>query len=77
MPAQSPALTFAAAISKFGADCKSKLANLGASGEAEDQLRAPLEHLLADLTELCGLPRSTVAAVGESAIGDLSILVVL
>jgi hypothetical protein len=42
------------AIAQFGAEAKAKLANPGASGEPEDQLRAPLEKLFADLGELCG-----------------------
>jgi hypothetical protein len=33
------------AIATFGAEAKAKLANLAATGEPEDQLRAPLEHL--------------------------------
>src|SRR5438105_8207879 len=61
-------LTLATAVSRYGADAKGKLANPSASGEPEDQLRAPLETLFADLTELCGMPRDAFAAVGESAI---------
>src|SRR5687768_12199284 len=59
------------AISRFGSQAKAKLKNVAASGEPEDQLRAPLEHLIGDLAELCGLPRSEVAAVGESSITQL------
>jgi hypothetical protein len=58
-------------VSRYGAEAKAKLANPGATGEPEDQLRAPLETLFADLTELCGLPRAAFAAVGESSIADL------
>jgi hypothetical protein len=64
-----PALN--AAISAFGARAREKLSNPAATGQPEDQLRAPFEHLLADLAELARLPRSAVAAVGESSIGDL------
>jgi hypothetical protein len=64
-------LTLSHVISRYGADAKGKLANPSVSGEPEDQLRAPLEMLFADLTELCGLPRSALAAVGESAITSL------
>lgn len=60
-----------AAIATFGAHAKAKLANPGASGEPEDQLRAPFEQLLADLAELCNLPKTAVAAVGESSVSDL------
>jgi len=50
-------LTLPAAISRYGAEAKAKLSNPAATGEPEDQLRAPLETLFADLTELCGRPR--------------------
>jgi hypothetical protein len=60
-----------AVISRYGAETKAKLANPSASGEPEDQLRAPLETLFADLTELCGMPRAAITAVGESSIASL------
>jgi len=63
--------TLNSAISAFGASAKEKLSNPAATGQPEDQLRAPFEHLLADLAELARLPRSAVAAVGESLIGEL------
>ncbi len=63
--------TLSDAVSRYGAEAKAKLANPGATGEPEDQLRAPLETLLADLTEICGLPRAAFAAVGESSIAGL------
>ena len=63
--------TLRSAIATFGASAKVKLANPAAAGEPEDQLRAPLERLLVDLAELCGLARSAVAAVGESALADI------
>ncbi len=59
------------AIARFGADAKAKLANPGATGEPEDQLRAPLETLFADLAELCGFKREWLAAVGESSLSAL------
>jgi type I restriction-modification system DNA methylase subunit len=59
------------AIARFGADVKAKLANPGATGEPEDQLRAPLEGLFADLAELCGFQREWLAAVGESSVSTL------
>src|SRR5712692_4363097 len=64
-------LTVDSAIAMFGAKAKEKLSNPAATGQPEDQLRAPFEHLLADLAELSRLPRSAVAAVGESPISDL------
>ena len=63
-------LTFRSAVATFGTSAKAKLANPGARGEPEDQLRAPLELLVLDLAELCGFPRSEVAAVGESSVTE-------
>ena len=64
-------LTINSAIAAFGARAKEKLSNPAAIGQPEDQLRAPFESLLADLAELSRLPRSAVAAVGESSVSDL------
>ena len=63
---KSPSLktTVEAAIAAFGAAAKPKLANLAASGEPEDQLRAPFEQLLGDLAELAKISRAKVTAVG-------------
>ena len=60
-----------AVIARFGAAAKAKLANPGATGEPEDQLRAPLERLFADLAEMCGFKREWLAAVGESSLATL------
>jgi hypothetical protein len=60
-----------AAIATFGAKAKEKLANVAASGEPEDQLRAPFEQLLGDMAELVNFPRSEVITVGESSVRDL------
>lgn len=62
---------FGSAVAAFGLNAKAKLANPAAKGEPEDQLRAPLEHLVVDLAECCGFPRNAVAAVGESSLSDL------
>lgn len=64
-------LTLHSAISTFGASAKAKLVNLAAKGAPEDQLRAPLEILILDLAELCGLARGAVASVGETALAEL------
>ena len=64
-------LTLHTAVAAFGSEAKSKLANVAATGEPEDQLRAPLERLVVDLAELCGIPRTAVAAVGESSLAEL------
>jgi hypothetical protein len=44
--------TLRAAIAAFGATTKAKLANLAATGEPEEQLRAPLEELVVDIADL-------------------------
>jgi hypothetical protein len=56
--------TLASAIAAFGALAKEKLANPVAEGQPEDQLRAPLESLVKDLAEACGLPRERGADRG-------------
>jgi hypothetical protein len=58
-------------ISEFGAAVKAKLAAAGATGEPEDQLRAPTEKLLADVAALCGFAKGDVTAVGESTVAAL------
>ena len=64
-------MTFQEAISRFGLEAKSRLSNPGASGAPEDQLRAPLETLVANLAELTGLPPGSVVTVGETSLADL------
>ncbi|MEK6372788.1 MAG: type ISP restriction/modification enzyme [Acidobacteriota bacterium] len=64
-------LTVHSAIATFGAAAKQKLANLAATGQPEDQLRAPFERLLADMAEIADIPRTKVVAVGESSLSEL------
>lgn len=64
-------LDLSLAVSRFGANAAKKLSNAAAAGEPEDQLRAPLEGLIADLALLCGFPEQSVVAVGESSLSDL------
>jgi hypothetical protein len=64
-------LTLESAIASFGAKVKAKLNNVAAKGQPEDQIRAPFEHLLGDLAQLCQFPQSSVTAVGESLVSDL------
>lgn len=64
-------LTLDSAISDYGQLAKAKLSNPTASGEPEDQLRAPLEGLFTRLAELCGFRDGDVTAVGESSIASL------
>ncbi|HEY6331141.1 MAG TPA: hypothetical protein VI756_17570, partial [Blastocatellia bacterium] len=63
--------SFRSAIERFGASAKAKLANPAATGQPEDQLRAPLETLITDLAEVSGFNRQDVIAVGESALVEL------
>ena len=64
-------MTLQEAISKFGLEAKSKLSNPGIVGAPEDQLRTPLDGLIANLAELTGLSPGTVVAVGETSLADL------
>ena len=64
-------MTLKEAISAFGSEAKSKLANPGAAGGSEDQLRAPLEGLFSKLAELCGFSPGEVVAVGETTLEDI------
>lgn len=59
------------AVSKFGATAKSKLSNPAVTGQPEDQLRAPLETLIADLCAVIGPAADGTVAVGETSLADL------
>jgi hypothetical protein len=63
--------TLQTAISEFGVAAKAKLSNPVATGQPEDQIRAPFEQLLLDIATLSGLPAGSVVAVGESSVSDL------
>lgn len=63
--------TFDEAVARFGKAAKDKLNNPGATGQPEDQLRAPLETLVADLCGLIGPGADDVVLVGESALSEL------
>ena len=58
------------AVPLFGERTKGKLANAGASGQPEDQLRSPFESLLQDMSALTALA-GAVEAVGESSVASL------
>src|ERR1700730_9205816 len=64
-------ISFSDIISTFGASAKSKLSNIAVDGAPEDQLRAPLEHLTAELAKLCGFADGAVVMVGESSLAEL------
>ncbi|MGH9747104.1 MAG: type ISP restriction/modification enzyme [Candidatus Acidiferrales bacterium] len=59
------------AISEFGVAAKRKLANPGASGQPEDQLRAPFEKLIADVAAISNFREGAVVPVGEASQRDL------
>jgi hypothetical protein len=63
--------TLAEAVSRFGVSLKAKLSAKGASGAPEDQLRAPLEALIADLAGILAFKTGEVVAVGESSLSEL------
>jgi hypothetical protein len=63
--------TLADAVSRYGANTKSKLANIAISGAPEDQLRGPLDALVLELAELAGLPAASVHLVGETSLTEL------
>jgi len=65
--------TLDAVVSRFGQTAEQKLANTGAVGSPEDQLRAPFEQLLSDLAALANFPPGKVVAVGETSLSDLKI----
>src|SRR5229473_4044600 len=60
-------LSIETAISDFGRAAKRKLSNPAATGQPEDQLRAPFEHLIEDVAVLCSLRVGAVVAVGETS----------
>lgn len=56
------------AVSRFGSSAKAKLKSAAATGEPEDQLRAPFEQLLADVAAVLGLPSGAAVPIGETAL---------
>lgn len=64
-------LTVENAVAEFGALAKSKLNNPSATGEPEDQLRAPFEQLLSRLAVLAGFKAPQVVAVGETSLSEI------
>ena len=62
----------AEAISSFGTATKSKLSNIAIAGSAEDQLRAPLERLIQDLSAIVDFPSGSIELVGETSLSDLA-----
>ena len=62
--------TLEEAISAFGKSTTAKLSNPAISGAPEDQLRGPLEVLIADLAEIAGHSRDAVDVVGETTLSE-------
>jgi hypothetical protein len=63
--------SLADAVSRFGASLKQKLSGQGAVGAPEDQIRAPLEALIADIAQILLFKPGDVVAVGESTLSAL------
>jgi Type ISP C-terminal specificity domain/N-6 DNA Methylase len=63
--------TVAAAVSRYGAGIKPKLANIAIGGAPEDQLRGPLDTLVRDLAEVAGFDAGSVRLVGETTLAGL------
>ena len=59
------------AVARFGDDVKAKLSDPSAIGEPEDQLRSPLENLIADINALTGKAGEGIRAIGEVRLSDL------
>ena len=59
------------AVSRFGASLAVKLFGKGVVGAPEDQLRAPLEALLADMASILLFRSGSVVAVGEATLSEL------
>ena len=55
----------------LGASLKAKLSGHGAAGAPEDQIRAPLEALIADIAQIFLFKRGDVVAVGELTLSVL------
>lgn len=64
------ASTLNEAVAAFGKATKAKLSNVAISGAPEDQLRGPLEVLVADLASVAGLPAGVVGIVGETSLAE-------
>ncbi len=64
-------LTVEDAVAEFGALAKAKLNNPSATGEPEDQLRAPFEQFLSRMAVLSGFKTTNVVAVGETSLSEI------
>lgn len=62
--------TLEQAVSAFGKSTTAKLSNAAISGAPEDQLRGPLERLIADLALIAGYQPSACALIGETTLAE-------
>lgn len=62
--------TLEEAVSAFGKSTTAKLSNPAITGAPEDQLRGPLEALVADLASLAGHAQDAVQMVGETTLSE-------
>lgn len=63
--------TFAQLVATFGAAAKEKLTNVAIAGAPEDQLRNPLETLIAGIADLDNLAPGGIGIVGETTLAHL------
>ena len=63
--------TLAGVVAAFGKSVAGKLSNPAITGSPEDQLRGPLETLVAGLAALAGLPANALHLVGETHMADI------
>jgi hypothetical protein len=59
------------AVSRFGVALKGKLNPMSAAGAPEDQLRAPLETLVADIAASLHFGSGAVVMIGEASLSEL------
>lgn len=58
------------AVAAFGKRTTAKLSNVAVDGAPEDQLRGPLEILIAELALVAGIPPDAVGLVGETSLAE-------
>lgn len=58
------------AVAAFGKSTTAKLSNVAVDGAPEDQLRGPLEILIAELALVAGFPAGAVGLVGETSLAE-------
>lgn len=58
------------AVAAFGKSTTAKLSNVAVDGAPEDQLRGPLEVLIAELALVAGFPPAAVGLVGETSLAE-------